>query len=153
MASPSVPSPLVRLEGCPTPLVGQLWPHVAPMFGRVCDRPGCDQTVEELRAACEAGNAGLLVGFDVDGRPMAAGVIQVRDYQDSGRRTWVLATGGERFASWVDVLRTLEGLARGAGSRTLEFVGRPGWRRIVPDYEATPDGAGFRFVKRLEALQ
>lgn len=143
------PGPLLRMAGVPAGEVGEAWPRLAGLLGPVFARPECTLSEDDLRAACADGTADLIVGLDEEGRPACAAVIQIRDYAQSGRRAWILVTGGRRFADWPEVLGVIEQLARTAGANTVEFEGRPGWQRIARDYDAKPSEGGIHYVKIL----
>ena len=143
------PGPLLRMAGVPSALVEEAWPRVAGMLAPVFSRPECTEREDDLREACASGAADLLVGFDEEGRPLAAAVLQVRDYELTGRRAWVLVAGGRRFAAWPEVLGVIEQLARTAGAKTVEFEGRPGWQRIARDYDAKPSEGGIHYIKQI----
>ncbi len=129
-----------------------MWPRIAGMIEQACARPGCPDGADEYRAACEAGEAELFLGLDHDRRIVAAGIMQIRDYEVSGRRAWLLAVGGRRFAPWPYVFEVVEQMARAAGARSVEFIGRPGWSRFARDYTAEPSEGGFHYIKRLGRL-
>lgn len=124
-----------------------VWPAYQSFLARACARPGCDHTDESLLACCLAGEASL-IGIEIDGRPVAAGVTQVRE-TPRGRTCWILALGGAARGIWPAVIAEVESGAARIGCLTVEFVGRPGWRRIHPDYAAVSCEAGIHFSKRL----
>ena len=133
---------------CPLEPVGPFAVHVRPWLAAACARPGCDLTVEDLFGSCARGEAQLVGIFD-DGRMIAAGVMQARDYADGVRSCWVLAVGGSGAWAWRHTLREIEAGALRLGCATVEFVGRPGWARLLPDYAAEPCEAGTHYAKRL----
>ncbi|AWN47541.1 hypothetical protein DK419_15520 [Methylobacterium terrae] len=143
------PAALLRMSGVPAAHVEEAWPRLAGMLGPVFSRPECTLNADDLRDACASGAADLIVGHDEEGRPACAAVVQVRDYAQTGRRTWILVTGGRRFADWPAVLGVIEQLARTAGAKTVEFEGRPGWQRIARDYDAKPSEGGIHYTKHL----
>lgn len=122
--------------------------HARPWLATACARPGCDLTVAALFETCARGEAQLVGIFD-DGRMIAAGVVQPRDYADGTRSCWVLAVGGSGARAWRHTLREIENGAARLGCATVEFVGRPGWARLLPDYAAERCEAGTHYAKRL----
>lgn len=122
---------------------------VRSYLDRACARPGCDLTADDLLAACAEGRAQLVGIFNDDTDMVAAGVTQVRDIEGGGRSCWVLAVGGAEARAWRHTLREIETGARRLGCASVEFVGRRGWARLLPDYAATPCEAGIHYLKRL----
>lgn len=114
-----------------------------------CARPGCDVTADHLLDACAKGQGQLVGIYDDEADLVAAGVTQVRDLDDGTRSCWVLAVGGLYARAWRHTLREIEDGARRLGCDRVEFVGRRGWVRLLPDYVATPCETGTHYLKRL----
>jgi hypothetical protein len=109
-------------------------------------------SADDLRTICAREEGQLIVVLDHLGRSVAAGVTQVRDYEDGERSCWVLRLGGRsEGVAWPDVIAEVESGASRLGCHAVEFVGRKAWGRFFPDYAATPDAAGFHFRKPLRA--
>lgn len=133
----------------PAASIPDVWPEVSGFLAAACARPGCDETPDTLRAACEREQAMLLLLLGDDGKPAAAGVFQIRNFV-SGRRTcWVLAMGGRPVIPWREWLAVIEARARSAGCGTVEFVGRRGWQRVLPHYTAEPCETGTYFSRAI----
>lgn len=122
----------------------EIWPRVLPWIADACRRGTGDQTPADLRLICRRGEGALILICCEDGEPVAAGVTQVRDHRDGARTCWVLAVGGAGARSWLDTLGVIEANAARIGCEAVEFVGRPGWARLLPDYEARTS-----YVRRL----
>jgi len=137
----------MRLAPVPASGLIRAWPALGGFVAKACERPGCDQTEMSLLLACLAGEAQLIAVLD-DDTPVAAGVTQVREYA-SGRSCWVLSMGGHRVTEWAGTLNQIEAGAAAMGCRTVEFVGRRGWARILPTYDAEPCAAGTHYRKDL----
>lgn len=134
----------------PAPLAPDLAARISAWLGRACARPGCEFTVTELMEMCADGEAQLVAICGALG-PVAAGVTQVRRHEGGRRTCWVLALGGVAFGPWSAVIAAVERGAVRLGCTTVEFVGRRGWARVLPDYTAAPCETGFHFEKTLEA--
>ncbi|MGY2052413.1 hypothetical protein [Methylobacterium sp. JK268] len=139
----------MRLSAVAAPDVPGVWPRVRPWLAAACARPGCDLAPADLLSAILARRALLVLIGPAEGEPVAAGVSQVREAPDGGRTAWVLAVGGAGARAWRHTLALLEDGARAKGCARLEFVGRPGWRRLLPDYTAAPCEAGTHYSKDL----
>lgn len=121
---------------------------VLPWLAAACARPGCDLSAADLTGSCARGEA-QLVGIFKDEALIAAGVTQVRDHADGTRSCWVLAVGGSGAKAWRHTLADIEAGALRMGCNLVEFVGRPGWARLLPEYAATSCEAGIHYAKRL----
>lgn len=139
----------MRLVAVPPAQVGAVWRRVGPWIAAACERPGCLLTPELLLGICTRQEGQLIVILDWANRSVAAGVTQVRDYESGKRTCWVLCIGGSGARNWRWTLREIEAGARRNGCHRIEFVGRNGWRRILPDYAATPCEAGTHYTKNL----
>ena len=121
-----------------TPVVGEMlafaWPDVEPWIAAALARAPNELTVHGLRDLCLRGEGVLVLIGEAGEAPVAAGVTQVRDYEDGDRRLWILALGGAGASTWRGTLRALEDGARAKGCTAVEFTGRPGWARLLPDY-------------------
>ncbi|MCC0809119.1 hypothetical protein FPV16_23450 [Methylobacterium sp. W2] len=145
------PRPSIRLAPVPAVALAKVWPEVEAWLDRACRRTGCDLTVSELRELCEREQGMLFVMVGDEGRPVAAGVTQVRDHASGRRSCWILAVGGTRARDW---LSTLEGIETGAAAiscSSVELVGRPGWARLLDGYATESCEAGLHFSKSLGA--
>ncbi|MGV7034844.1 hypothetical protein [Methylobacterium symbioticum] len=138
----------MRLQAIDHTDLAAAWRIAEPWLARACARPGCDLSAPELLDLCATGRA-LLVGIFDGPDLVAAGVSQVRQHGDGSRTCWVLAVGGAGARAWRHTLRQIEAGAAARGARRVEFVGRPGWRRLLPDYAAAPCEAGIHFTKDL----
>lgn len=126
----------------------QVWPVVEPWLARACARPGSDIEAADLRGLCDAGSATLVL---IGPGPVAAGVVQVAEHHDGRRFAAILAVGGARARAWRHTLAEIEAGARRLGCTTVEWIGRRGWARLLPDYAATPTPAGILYTKTLGA--
>ena len=129
--------------------LAQAWPVAEPWLARACARPGCDIDADDLRRLCAMGAAALILIGETGRGPVAAGVAQVRQHPDGRRAAWVLAVGGAEARAWRHTLRVIEDGARRLGCATAEFIGRPGWARLLPDYAASAIASGTHYVKDL----
>ncbi|MEN3234734.1 hypothetical protein PUR29_14125 [Methylobacterium ajmalii] len=138
----------MHLSSVATADLPEVWPIVEPWLARACARPGCDLDVGALHALCAAGSATLVL---IGPGPVAAGVVQVAEHHDGRRFAAILAVGGAQARSWRHTLAEIEAGARRLGCDTVEWIGRRGWGRLLPDYAATPTSAGILYTKTLGA--
>ncbi|MBY0255887.1 MAG: hypothetical protein K2X54_31635 [Methylobacterium organophilum] len=140
----------MRLQPLSMPLAPDLAERVEACLGAACARPGCDLTVDELLGMCTAGQAQLVGIFDGD-RFVAAGATQVRQRRDGELACWVLSLGGSAAGPWGAVIAAVERGAVRLGCATVQFIGRRGWARVLPDYAAAPSASGVHFTKHIGA--
>lgn len=134
MPSPRPTEPFIWLLKVLPDQLDAAWAIAEPWLAASCERNPGDLTTEALRRTIDAGEAMLLL-IQPDGRtPVAAGVMEVRDYQDGRRVLWIQAVGGSDRHACVKVLPLIEDGARKQGCHTVEFAGRPGWAALLPDY-------------------
>ena len=138
----------MRLVPVPAAMLAKVWPDLGAFIAKACERPGCDETELSLLTACLKQRAQMIAIVDDQHQPVAAGVTQVREQAD-GRSCWVLAIGGSRVTEWSNTLAQIEAGAAAAGCRTVEFVGRRAWARVLPSYRATRCEAGVHYLKEL----
>lgn len=139
---------MAKLESIDATGLDAAWPTAEPWIRAACERPGCEDTPEGMRAIVAANEGMLLLLMDGD-ELIAAAVLQVRDYRSGRRSLWVLAAGGTSARACRSVLTVLETSAAQEGCGTVEFVGRRGWAFLLPGYVATPCETGVHFSKSL----
>lgn len=133
----------------PMHLVPLAWPEIASWIEGACARVPSEYAPDDLRGLCQRGEAGLVLIGPEGKAPTAAGVRQIREHGDGSRSCWVLAVGGDRAGPWRAVMRLIEADARTKACRVIEFVGRPGWARLLPDFECVRAGRRAEYRKRL----
>jgi hypothetical protein len=121
------------------------WPVILPWIEAACERVPSELTPDALMMMCQCEEAQLVLIGDPAGEPMAAGVIQARDYEGGGRALWILALGGSGARIWRDTLKIIEDAARRMDCATVQFVGRAGWAGLLPDY-----ACHVSYTKRLD---
>lgn len=141
---------MIALQAVDGSDLAQAWRIAEPWLAQACARPGCDLTLSDLRADLGAGAASLVLICDA-GRPIAAGVTQVGRHADRVLSCFVLAVGGAGARAWRHTLGAIEAGAARVGCARVEFVGRPGWRRLLTDYAASACEGGTHYVKHLGA--
>ncbi|WP_374652245.1 hypothetical protein, partial [Rhizorhabdus sp.] len=112
----------------------------ADRWDEVCDlllpaiRRGGDHRPDEVLAEIRKGRAQLWIA--TDGVPRVAVVTRIRRSLE-GAICEIWLTGGTGRRSWLHFLTTIEAAARAHGCVAMEVVGRPGWKRVLPDYRQT----------------
>lgn len=125
----------MRLKAIPAHEVASFWPSVVDRLQAACTRGGDVFSTDFLKHLCEASEGQLIVAHD--GNDIhAAAVTQMLVQLDGRLICSLLACGGERAKLWVDLIREIETGAKAKGASSLRFIGRPGWRSLLPDYRS-----------------
>ena len=139
----------MRAVPIPPHLAADALPTMQRFLGPVCSRPMADITLDDLAGIVAREEGMLALVVDGNDQVVAAGVTQIRDYEDGRRVCWLLAMGGGRAREWRHTLQDIEDGARRAGCASVEFVGRKGWARLLSDYRTEPCERGVHFSKSL----
>lgn len=126
---------------CPPDMAGELWPHVRPMVGAAFDRTDLG-LLSDLDADVLSGRAHLWI---VAGRGIEAALVTRLERTQHSYACFIVALGGKRRTRWLSLLGELEQFARAEGCDCVRWIGRDGWKRILPDYRE----AGVVMEKRL----
>lgn len=108
----------------------RVWPSVAPILKRATDMSHGRLGIEDLRASIFDGTLHLWLVLDGD-KVIAANTLQMKSYPRM-RVMLGLYIGGERLEEWRDLMcEAVERYAREQGCQKVEFIGRPGWGRVL----------------------
>ena len=117
----------------PPAMVGQVWPLVRH-FIEAASRRTRALLMSGIDADLAAQRSLLWVAWD-GAAFVAAGVTQLEP-GDDGLSCRVVAAGGRSAPDWRALMGGIETFARAEGCRRVRFEGRPGWRRVLPDFTA-----------------
>lgn len=111
-------------------LVPHFWPVVRPLLQAAVDHNG-DWTIEEI----ERGLADkMLLWVATDGtRVLAAAVTRLLQTKN-GKVCQVVACAGKELNLWRSGILAIESYAKAEGCASVRLRGRPGWKRIFPEY-------------------
>ena len=129
--------------------IAHLWELVAPDIERIVQRPGMRATALHFRQQCLEQKAQLFLVLEPTGTegepPKYVGCVITRLlFALTGHRTLEVAGAagdGADPASVAGLLQGLESFARAEGCCAMEFVGRAGWAKLLPE--------GYREVGRI----
>lgn len=127
--SASVELCCVPPDGVPT-----LWPHVAHLIRRAMAR-GRMGRFADVEADVLGSNAWLWLAIE-NSVVLAAAVTKVTQ-EDGERLCTIVACAGHDWTKFGRLIGGLEDYARAEGCSAVEFCGRPGWMRRLPDYRVT----------------
>ena len=125
------------------------WPLLAEQFERAFKRLPTQLTLAEIRERAGEGRVALWAIYERD-KPLpllAALATCVRPRQVCE----ILVLAGHDTKRWLKpALMEFEALARAHGMDRIQFWGRPGWARLMPDYTVmTATGRKYLLEKTL----
>ncbi len=108
------------------------WPHVKPFLEAAFTQfPGEADETSVLRNLA-VGRWVLWVAWD--GHPVGGFITELETYINFGA-VRIVALGGKDFESWrIETDKVLDKFARFHGCSRIEFYGRKGWERRLPNY-------------------
>lgn len=107
-----------------------LWPQARELLARSAEKSS-ESTIEEIEEALQ-GHGILWVNVDQGVRYAAVGqLIKVPE----GVQLYVWHGAGELHPYGMDTLLKAEEWARENGCASIEFNGRPGWQKVLPDWK------------------
>lgn len=64
-------------------------------------------------------------------------ITQIHNYKRN-RVCWIRIATGHNYQEWIaEVMQTIEAWAKENGCEAMELLARPGWTKILKDYEMT----------------
>ncbi len=115
-----------------------LWPHVADLIARACERGGGD--FHAIARDVMADNALLWVAHK--GPEIIAAAVTQLEMRGERKICTLLALGGHGLSRLLPLRTMIERYAADAGCDAMEVCGRPGWARILGDYHVTRSREG-----------
>lgn len=127
-----------ELVGVPQAELSKVWPAIAPMLKRACERSDGRYAIEDVRAALHRREMQLwlAVAADVDGAVEAVCVTELVRYPRE-KRCGIVFCAGREPQRWLHHLDAIEKWARAHGCAALELQGRPGWERLLESWDKT----------------
>lgn len=123
----------VRLIAVDPKRVAEIWPAARPLIEKAY-KDG-DQVIPlSILADLRTGKRLLWLAVDGEETIIAAMLTQLFNMV-SGKMLKMQECGGERMPEWKHLRRRIEDYARAEGCTRVLVEGRPGWQRIMPDYE------------------
>lgn len=112
----------------------EIWPHVAPLLGKAFERQPADFTLEEVHKEVLAAETLIWIAWDGPGARIL-GVATTKIIKTArGKVLQITSTGGRELKRWRSFIADLEAYGIAEGCDKCRMYGRPGWKRIFPDY-------------------
>jgi hypothetical protein len=129
------------------------WSLVAPWLQAALDHGGGDFTLNEIMAAVAERRVAIWAIYDSD-NPLPLLGAAASGVRHDGRINvaTIHAIAGRDMRAWLDTaLSEFENLAAEHGIDRIEFIGRAGWARQLPDYFIHGD-ADKGYVRMAKAI-
>ena len=126
------------LIGVPAAAIEPIWSRVAPILQRACARSDGRYAVEDIHAALACGDMQLWIAIDPSqvNEIEAACATEIVNYPRE-RRCGLVFCAGQHPERWLHHLQTIGDWAREQGCVAMEMQGRPGWERLLRDWQKT----------------
>lgn len=112
--------------------LARVWPLVSHWIENAVGKCG-DWTEETIRAELDRGECLLWILWD--GQARAACVTKLVIVPKRGKICTIVACGGDQVIPWSVAFTPIEKYAKYSGCVSMRIEGRPGWKRVFPDYE------------------
>lgn len=122
-----------RLMCCPPDMAGDLWPSVRPMVCAAYDKTDLG-TAPDLDTDVLSGRA-LLWIVHSDGHGIECAVVTKLEITQHSKVCFIPALGGVGSRRWLHLIDGIEKYAKAEGCDCIRWVGRKGWKRMLPEYK------------------
>lgn len=116
-------------------LIDAFWPAVVEKLQPTIDLFD-GYNLEDVYHSLITGDSILWVVVDDHKVMHCAGVCKYIQYPQK-KTCLIRMAGGKNPDAWVHLLKDVEDWAIALECKDLEFIGRPGWAKLLPDYEMT----------------
>lgn len=110
------------------------WDVFEPLLSASCDRSRGRDTVEKCKTDIQSGTGVLWAIHDDDGFVKACGLAEIQARTD-GSVCVIRQMGGKAMRDWLTMIETIKEFGRINGCNRVEFEGRDGWGRVVPNVD------------------
>jgi hypothetical protein len=118
-----------EVRGIPADEVTPLWPRLEPLVRRALERSS-DYTLDDIHQSLREERRQLFATWPA----LDTICITAIDQRPKAKVLTIWWKAGILHDDWRDMLTAVENWARWLGCSKVEFRGREGWRRLLPDY-------------------
>jgi hypothetical protein len=119
----------------PIDKIEEAWRFIEPYARQMAERFPDDWPLGEIKQTALAGKIVLWVVWEETTKEHFGMVATCLWRKPSGKKFLVVeAAAGRDHDKWVHLIPTLEDYGRSHGCTRIEFRGRSGWARRLPDY-------------------
>ncbi len=113
--------------------ISQAWPAVESLISAAVARSSL-MSAEFVKERLEKGEWQLWVSAD---KVITSVTITTLDDYPEGRECCLILCTGKEMANWVGNLSIIEEWAKSKGCVNIKAICRPGWERVLTDYQRT----------------
>jgi hypothetical protein len=113
-------------------MITEFWPHVSGLMARAFENTRADSTLESVEEALRCGKSLLWIVWRAD-RIVAAATTEL--WLTPARKACVITCcAGTELETWRGFMADFETYARNEGCEVIRIFGRPGWKRVFPEF-------------------
>lgn len=117
----------------PLSRVPEFWPLIADYIKQAVDKVGSTD-YETLRQ--DVLHSRALLWIAVGGMTTPAAAVTQVAIANGSKFCTIIACGGTDRARWLPLISQIEKYAAFEGCTKIQIIGRKGWQRVLPDYDA-----------------
>ena len=109
------------------------WAHIGFQLERSCKRSRGRDTVADCFDDIQSGHAVLWIIIE-DGLDVAFGITEIQT-RTNGKVCVIRQMAGDAMRHWLPTIETIKEFGRINGCNRVEFEGRDGWGKVVPNVD------------------
>jgi hypothetical protein len=120
------------LHCIPPQLAREIWPLVRDKLYAAVRRTDLSHSVDIARDVLHGDG---VLWLACDGQEIEAAAVTLLTRTDRHLVCLITALGGSNMERWLPLLSQIEDWARAEGAALVRVMGRPGWARVLKDYQ------------------
>jgi hypothetical protein len=122
------------LHCIPPQLAREIWPLVRDKLYAAVRRTDLSHSVDIARDVLHGDG---VLWLACDGQEIEAAAVTLLTRTDRHLVCLITALGGSNMERWLPLLSQIEDWARAEGAALVRVMGRPGWARVLKEYEVS----------------
>jgi hypothetical protein len=122
------------LHCIPPQLAREIWPLVRDKLYAAVRRTDLSHSVDIARDVLHGDG---VLWLACDGQEIEAAAVTLLTRTDRHLVCLITALGGSNMERWLPLLSQIEDWAKAEGAALVRVMGRPGWARVLKDYEVS----------------
>ena len=127
-------SALASLHCIPPQLAREIWPLVRDKLYSAVRRTDLSHSLDVARDVLHGDG---VLWLACDGQEIEAAAVTLLTRTDRHLVCLITALGGSNMERWLPLLSQIEDWAKSEGAALVRVMGRPGWARVLKDYEVS----------------
>lgn len=116
--------------------IEEIWPHVVPLIDRAYERFGTQEERRKVESDIRGGLALMWLAWSAK-RQIEAALVTDLIREDGTLICRLRAIAGEQVTRWLALVAQIEAYAKAEKCARTRYIGRPGWKAMLPDYRVT----------------